>query len=240
MEKIIQLESIMLFLKKFSVLIIGCSILGGTLSYCYSAFFINPVYQLSTDFLVNQKLSKNDIEGRLDVQSNQQLVNTYSVVLRSNKILDKVIENLDLSMSSMQLKNKLKVENENNSQVITLSILSESPQIGVKIVNEIANVFQKDISGIMGVQNVSILSKANFIDGNTPVTPKVKTNTMLGCIAGMAIGVILSGLILKLNEKIKSVQDINKLTEIPVIATIPLERKHNGSKPKKKIVNQSS
>ena len=50
---------------------------------------VQPKYEASTQVLVNQKEKDKDIMAQ-QVQSNIQLVNTYSEILKSPRILDKV------------------------------------------------------------------------------------------------------------------------------------------------------
>ena len=98
MEEMISIHDIFNTLKKRWKLIVLMTIVAALISGIISYFVLTPVYQASTQILVNQK----DSEKQLDVtqlKSNVDLINTYSVIIKSPAILEKVIKNLDLSQS---------------------------------------------------------------------------------------------------------------------------------------------
>ncbi|KMT61654.1 putative capsular polysaccharide biosynthesis protein [Paenilisteria newyorkensis] len=189
----------------------------------YTSYFITPTYQVSTDVLVNQQ--KEEQVTASDVQSNQQFVNTYSVVLTSNRILDQVKYNLELPQSVKQLKQQITVENVNNSQVITIKVTDDDPEEAALIANEVTTVFQKDIKNIVDQQNVTILSDAKAEDNKTPVAPNKKSALAIGAFAGLVMGILLSFLLQLLNTTIKSEKDIEAITDIPIMGSIQNERK---------------
>lgn len=221
-NKSVSWMAILLFIKKFVWIIVLFGFLGAVASYFYSAYYIQPVYRSSTELLVNQKLDGEN--GRIDVQSNQQLVNTYSVVLKSNKILNQVLDKLDINTTSESLKNRIKVDNQNNSQVITISVTGSSPEESAMITQSIVEAFQREVRFIMGVTNVSVLSEANAEASLTPIKPNKTTNLILGLFIGLLLGTLLAILLSLTNVKIKGVYDIEQLTDLPILAQIPNER----------------
>lgn len=68
------------------------AIISGVVSY----YFLTPIYQASTQILVNQK--KNE-QSWNEVQTNLQLINTYKIIITSPRILDIVSKELDLNMT---------------------------------------------------------------------------------------------------------------------------------------------
>lgn len=189
----------------------------------YTSYFITPTYQVSADVLVNQQQEEHVTAS--DVQSNQQFVNTYSVILTSNRILDQVKDNLDLSQSVKQLKQQIVVENINNSQVITVKVTDDDPEDAARIANEVTAVFKDDIKNIVDQQNVTILSDANAEDNQVPIAPNKKSALALGAFVGLVLGVLVSFLLQLFNTTIKSEKDIEAITDIPIMGSIQNERK---------------
>lgn len=75
------------------------------------------------------------------------------------------------------------------------------------------------------------ISQARIIDyaiiPDEPVEPKPKQNTILGLLLGLLIGVGGAFLLEYLNTSIKTSKEIEELTEIPVLANVPLvKNKH--------------
>lgn len=124
-------------------------------------FFVMPdKYTASTQILVNMKKSSSDLAFQ-NVQSSLQSVNTYTEIIKSPRILDKVSREFDGQYSTAELNSFLKVTNQTNSQIITVSVTTGNKSESDKIVNRISKVFAHDMPKIMSVDNVTILSSAH-------------------------------------------------------------------------------
>lgn len=220
MEETISLKEIFEVLKKRLSLILLITFLAAVTSGVVSYFFLTPIYQTSTQILVNQK---NDGESSFDynqVKTNVELINTYSVIMKSPTILDDVIDQLDLDMSKNALNSKISVSNAQNSQVVLVSVQDPDPALAVEIANTTASVFEKEITNIMNVDNVSILSPAEFEGTPAPVNPKPLLNIAIALVVGLMVGVGLSFLLEYLDNTIKNEEDIEKILGVPVLGTI--------------------
>ena len=145
------------------------------------------------------------------VKTNVELINTYSVIIKSPKILDEVEEELELDMSTGALNNKISVSNAQNSQVVLFLLKILIQQQAVDIANTTASVFEKEISNIMNVDNVSVLSKADFEGTPSPVNPNPFLNMAIAFVVGLMVGVGLAFLLEYLDNTIKSEEDIEKV-----------------------------
>ena len=114
-------------------------LLSGVLSY----FVLTPIYSASTQILVNQSKSEESLYQNYEVQTSLQLINTYSVILKSPRILNEVIGELNLSMSADELNEEITVESESDSQVVNITVEDKSPTMAANIANTTAKVFQK-------------------------------------------------------------------------------------------------
>ncbi|CAM4093576.1 capsular biosynthesis protein [Listeria booriae] len=233
MDKTLDIKYIGHFFKKYWYIVIATCIIGMLAMTVYTSYFITPVYQVSTDVLVNQK--KEEQVTAADVQSNQQFVNTYSVILTSSRILDQVKNNLNLTQSAKQLKQQIIIENVNNSQVITIKVTEDTPEDAALIANEMTTVFKSDIKNIMDQQNVTILSEAKAEDSKTPIAPNRKSAMAIGAFGGLVLGILLSFLFQLLNTTIKSEKDIEAITDIPIMGSIQNERKKVKKRAKRTI-----
>ena len=73
---------------------------------------MTPLYQSSTQILVNQKKQEGTAIQIGEIQSNIQLTNTYKVIIKSPVILEQVNEKLNLKMTAQDLTGKINVANE--------------------------------------------------------------------------------------------------------------------------------
>ncbi|MBF0705377.1 capsular biosynthesis protein [Alkalihalobacillus hwajinpoensis] len=229
MEETISLKEIFEVLKKRLALILLITLLATATSGVVSYFFLTPIYETSTQILVNQKADSENGFDYNQVKTNVELINTYSVIIKSPTILDDVKEELSLDMTTSALNNKISVSNAQNSQVVSLSVTDPDPAVAVDIANKTASVFEKEISNIMNVDNVSILSKAGFEGTPSPVNPNPVLNMAIAFVVGLMVGVGLAFLLEYLDNTIKSEEDIEKVLGVPVLGTIAvIEDKEAG------------
>jgi capsular polysaccharide biosynthesis protein len=227
MEETISLRELFETLKKRLALIIIITVIATATSGVVSYFFLTPIYQASTQILVNQSKSEQQMYNYNEVQTNIQLINTYSVIIKSPAILELVIKELDLDQTVTELQEKIQVASEKDSQVATITVQDPDPQHAADIANTIASVFKKEIVKIMNVDNVTILSKAEVGDQLTPVKPKPVLNMAIAFVVGLMTGVGIAFLLEFLDNTIKTEQDIEKLLELPVlgvVSTIDIEQ----------------
>lgn len=215
MEETISLKELFTTLKKRLGLIMIITIVATMISGIVSYFFLTPIYSASTQLLVNQKKTDESVVNYNEVQTNLQLVNTYSVIIQSPTILEKVKEELDLDEIG-----EISVVSEKNSQVVSITVEDPNPVMAADIANTIASVFQKEIVSIMSVDNVSVLSKAEVPDQPHPIKPRPALNMAIAFVVGAMLGMGLAFLLEYLDNTIKTEQDIEKLLELPVLGAI--------------------
>lgn len=222
MEETISLQDIFSTLKKYSKLIFLTTFIAGLIAVIVSFFLLTPVYQATSQVLVNQK-KENVAQQQLsavDIQSNLQLINTYYEVIKSPAILNIVIEDLDLDLTPSQLASKITVSSANNSQVINVSVQDESHTLAVELANQVVTVFKEEVPGLMSVDNVNILSPAEKSDSPSPIKPNKMLNVAIALVLGLMVGVGLAFLLQYLDKTVKTEQDIEELLGLPVIGLI--------------------
>src|SRR5699024_2144698 len=217
MEETIDLSKLFTILKKNIKYLIILPIVFLALSMVITSVFMTPKYSSSTQVIVNQKETDNQMMAQ-QVQSNLQLVNTYSEIIKSPRILDKVSKNLKGKYSSKKISGMLTVSNQAESQILNIAVENESREAASKVANEIAKVFSKDVSKIMNVDNVSILSKADT-KGNQ-ISPQPLVNSVVGIFLGIIVALITIFLKEIMDKRIKTEEDVSEILDLPVLGTI--------------------
>ncbi|MED4210527.1 Wzz/FepE/Etk N-terminal domain-containing protein [Priestia megaterium] len=220
MEETISLKELFQTLKKRLWLIALITIIAAIISAVISFFVITPIYESKTQILVNQTKSDQQLYTGNEVQTNVQLINTYNVIIKSPAILDRVKEALNLDRSVEELNNQITVSSATNSQVVEIAVQDPSPHVAAQIANKTAEVFKTEISKIMKVDNVSVLSKAEVKDDVSPVKPQPLLNIAIALVVGLMVGVGIAFLLEYLDNTIKTEQDIETILELPVIGAI--------------------
>ena len=143
MEEISLRELIQIFWEKKiqMILIMLAFVIIGVI---YSFGFVTPEYKSSTKLLLTTNAFTAQIEKEtepvttLDVMFNVEMAPTYSELAKSNKIIRKVISNLNLEVDEEKLKNSINVVAVSDTEIIKITVKNENPTIAASVANEIA------------------------------------------------------------------------------------------------------
>lgn len=219
MEETISLKELLQTLRKRLALILAITLTAVIISGVVSFFFLTPIYQASTQILVNQKSEDQVYYNSQELQTSMQLINTYKKLISSPRILDIVANELSLDIDGKQLSGQVTVQTD-DSQVVSISVQDANPQQAVDIANTIASVFTKEIVDIFEVNNVSVLWTADVTDAQAPVKPQPFLNIAIALVVGLMAGVGLAFLLEYLDNTVKNEQDVEKILELPILGVI--------------------
>lgn len=246
MEEIDLKELIDMFLRK-KFLIIFVIILSAALGVIYTLKFVVPKYQSETSLILVQqsaaemlKDSNTESITTADLTLNSKLVANYREVCTSKSVVNKVIDNLNLNYTYEELKSNISVSTKSDTEVITIIVQNEDNKLACKIANELAVVFIERVEEIYKTKNIQVLDIANV--NNTPCNINLSKNVVVFAFVGAILVFAYILLINILDTTIKSDVDIEKITGLPVLATIVLndDSAKNSSKSKKSSSSKSS
>ena len=95
METIDLKELFEYYKSKFGIVILFVALVG-ILGCLYGLFIQKPMYKSSTSIVLISEAKDNSQLTYNDVSVNQNLVSTYSEIVKSKRILNQVINNLNL------------------------------------------------------------------------------------------------------------------------------------------------
>ena len=220
MEETIDFQELFQLLKKRFALIAVLAFVAAATSGVYTRFFMTPIYQTFTQLVL---VSSIDIDRPLthgEIYANIQMINTFNEVILSSMILDDVIEELGLNLSTGSLRSMMSAANRSNSQVITLTVQNECPELARDIANKTAEVFTTEVLENFNMDNVRPLELAQT--PRNPISPNLTRNIAMGFLIGAAFGMFLTLLIDFLDKTVKTEQDVERLINLPVLGMIPI------------------
>ena len=209
----------LLFLLKNNIKVISISTLLITIVVAiYTFFFITPMYQSSTDIFVTQTSERNISVSQQDINTSISLINTYGDIIKKDFILEPVIEELDLPITTGALRENLNVQTSENSQVFSVVVQDENPFRAADIANTTTEIFQEKIYDIMNVDNVTILTAGT--PNTNPASPNKPINIAVGVLLGLMAGVGIVFLRELTDKRIKTERFITEQLGITVLGSV--------------------
>ena len=225
----IDISQLLDYFKSKIVYIFFAMALAFALSALYVYNFRVPEYTSYTTVLLTQ--SGESINAN-DLNMNNSLVSNYSEIIKSKRVLKQVIDNLGLEVTFGELQGKVVVAEVNDTDLLKISVTDADSELAADIANEIADVFVKEIPLIYGTQNTSIIDVAEVseIASSASALKIIAIITVAG--AFVAVGVIF--VLFYFDTSIKSEEEIERLTGLPVIGVVPASRERiRGSQHRK-------
>lgn len=222
MEEIDLKEFIMLFWnKKVSIILI--TIIFMFIGIIYSVGFITPKYTSSTTLLLATSESSNSKTNTIttsDITLNSKLVSTYSELVKSKNVTRQVISNLGIDETEDELRDSITVSSVKDTELIKISVTDKNATNAYNIANEIAKVFTQKVSEIYNINNVQILDQAEI--STTPSNINHAKDVIMFTFVGLFVAIVFVLVANMLDTTIKSSEEVEKLCNVPVIASIPL------------------
>lgn len=220
-EEDFQIDLIAFFkkLKTMWYYVVMGAIAGILIMALYVSFLTTPVYSSSSNIYFRDTAKTASLS---DLQLGSQLAKDYGIIIKSRPNMDKVIEKLDLSYSATQLSNLIRVEHEEDTRFLKVSITTTDPYLSKDIVNEVVEIGIESIK-IIDDQEPYVVEKA--IANGTPVNTPLSKMVQLGAIGGAFISIVIIFLMFLFNDKIISVDDAEKALGLPVLCVVKENKK---------------
>lgn len=221
MEEVIDLKEIIEILKKNLRLILGLALTFALIAGIASYFVIKPTYQSESQVIVNQKGRDADVYNNPgEVQTNLQLINTYSQMINSKVIRKQVVKELNLDASEKDLQSMISVTSEAESQLMKINVAGPNKKQTAEIANALAETAQKEVKRVMGVDNLSVFSKADVDEETAPIKPKKLMNIIIAGLLGLILGTAIAFLRSMLDTRLNTEEKIDKYIGLPTLGKI--------------------
>ena len=198
---------------------LGATVLSGVLSY----FVISSTYKADISVIIGKIENKAEVPqaSMNDVLMYQKLVKTYSEFTKSRKVSEHVIAALKLNIEPSQLQTMVSVEPKGDTEFLTITVKSKDPKEAMNIANQFAKSLKYVSNDVKKADNVQLLDEAQL--PIVPDSPNPKLNIAIAFFIGLMLSLGIAFLLEYLDNTVKSQEEIEKLTGIPVIGIIPLD-----------------
>jgi capsular polysaccharide biosynthesis protein len=212
------MQSLKVILKKLWLVILLPIIAAGT-AYLCSIYLIEPVYEADITLYINNSSLSGSVNSDSMI-TRQYFVKDYNELIKSRAVILPVITELGLSdISPEQLAKDIAVNSKNNTNLIEIKVKYSNPVQTMQIADTVGNVFIREVSLLIGLNNVSIVDSAILPD--KPKSPDIIINALAAVFAGIMSAIGIALLFDYLDKTVKTEKDIEEYLKLKCLGIIP-------------------
>lgn len=215
----IDLLEVLEVVRQHILIIILVTVIAAAAGFSFSRFVMVPQYEASALMIVNTRQDTTANVTSDQINSATKLVSTYSIIIKSDTVLQQVISNLGLTLTYDQLKERVTVSAVDDTQVMQITVRSDNPEWARQVCEQITTISPDVILESVEAGSVKLISQAAVTP--EPVSPNVMKNTAVAAVLGLVASIGIVVLRELLDNKIKSEDDIRKYLDLPVVGVIP-------------------
>lgn len=212
-------------LKSHWGVILVLMLVGGGAAYGYSQF-VDPEYRAEAQVMVIP--TRGDSTSELLQGSNyvQSLVQTYTLLVVSPRVLDPVIEEVGLDETPNRLARRVDVNVPLNTVVIEIGVTDTNGESAQKTANAIASELAAAVRNVSPVGadeqpavRIETISPART--PTVPVSPNTRMNVAAGAAGGLVLGVVFAVLRRRLATRVTTENSLSEVTDVALLGEIP-------------------
>ena len=219
-EQVISISEIIDAVKKRWKIIVLTTVLATVVSGIFSFFVISPTYEASTKIFIGKEGAESEGYNSSDVSMYQNLIKTYSELIKTKDLVNKAINNSQYDLSVNNVLNGITVNTLTGTQILQISYQSKSPSIAKNILESVTNEFITKAEELVPNGNVKVLESVEL--PKNPVAPNKTMNIAIAFILGMMVGFGIVFLLEYLDNTYKNKEQLEKDLDIPVLGVIPM------------------
>lgn len=218
-NEVIDLTEILSAVRQHLLELIFVTLVAALVGFTASKFLMNPKYDSSALMIVNTRQDVNANVTSDQINSATKLISTYSIIIKSDTVLQQVIDNLGLNLTYAKLNKRVTVAAVDDTQVMKITVQSDSPEWARQVCEQIITVAPDVIKEAVEAGSVKVISNPSL--ATEPVSPNIMKNTMLAAAVGFVLVIGIIVLQVLLDNKINTEEDVTKYLDMTVLGVIP-------------------
>jgi len=211
-------------LRKFWVVIIALTVLGGLAGFGLSAS-VTPVFQSAATlfFSLSQGNSASDLNQGSTYTQNQML--SFAQLATSSIVLEPVIGELDLDTTPRLLARSIEVTNPLNTVILQIKASSTDPDLAARIANSVAYsltdiVEQVSPTSAEGSATISARLVDDAVVAKVQALPNKTRDTVLGAAVGLLLGVLAAISWTLLDTRVPNETVLAQVVAAPILGSV--------------------
>lgn len=160
----------------------------------------------------------------------RQAVTNYVRVVPTAIVLDPVIADLGLDMTSRELAAQVSASAPLNTQVIAITVTDQNPSQAAQLANAIGDSLATAVSteleaptGTDAESKVRVETISAAKVPTQPSSPNLRLDLALGLLVGLAVGIGLAVLRSVLDTRVRTITDVEAVVDAPILGGVPFD-----------------
>lgn len=212
----INLRDLLSYFKKHLILFIVMVLFVVSAGTIYSVFLLKPEYKAQATVILSSDKSKNTVQS--EINANKNLIDTYTEVVKSHRVLDRVKNEMQIDDTYEQLVKKVTVASLKDTEIISISVVDRDKNHSYSLANTIADTFTNEIGQIYNDKSVNVLDRA--VEPQKPHNVDLVKQEAIYAAAGIVLATAVIFLMFYIDRTIKTTEQIEQLFKLPIYGKI--------------------
>ena len=212
----INLRDLLSYFKKRLILFIVTVLFVVSAGTIYSVFILKPEYKAQATVILSSDKSKNTVQS--EINANKNLIDTYTEVVKSHRVLDRVKNEMQIDDTYEQLVKKVTVASLKDTEIISISVVDRDKNHSYSLANTIADTFTNEIGQIYNDKSVNVLDRA--VEPQKPHNVDLVKQEAIYAAAGIVLATAVIFLMFYIDRTIKTTEQIEQLFKLPIYGKI--------------------
>lgn len=220
-----KFKDLLRIVRSNAILIALAAVFGG-LATTGVSLIVPPTYTAKADLFVSVRTSNDPAQMQSASTFIQERMQTYVRMVDDRTVLEPVIKELGLSETPEELGQRLSASSETGTVLITVEADAENADAAAELGNAVSRSLVSEIEYLEGTADGQNWSLKLVI--SNPAVPPLEADGMgwwmsgiLGVFLGFSMGVGLALLLNMFDTKLRTKDDVERLTRTPILAGIP-------------------
>ena len=212
----INLRDLLSYFKKHLILFIVVILFVVSAGTIYSVFILKPEYKSQATVILSSDKSKNTVQS--EINANKNLIDTYTEVVKSHRVLDRVKSEMQIEDTYEQLVKKVTVASLKDTEIISISVVDLNKNHSYSLANKIADTFTDEIGQIYNDKSVNVLDRA--VEPQKPYNVDIVKQEAIYAAAGIVLATAVIFLMFYFDRTIKTTEQIEQLFKLPIYGKV--------------------
>ena len=212
----INLRDLLSYFKKHLILFIVVILFVVSAGTIYSVFILKPEYKSQATVILSSDKSKTTIQS--EINANKNLIDTYTEVVKSHRVLDRVKSEMQIEDTYEQLVKKVTVASLKDTEIISISVVDLDKNHSYSLANRIADTFTDEIGQIYNDKSVNVLDRA--VEPQKPYNVDIVKQEAIYAAAGIVLATAVIFLMFYFDRTIKTTEQIEQLFKLPIYGKV--------------------